>query len=182
MNKSETPEIWVDVKGYDNGYQVSNLGNVRRKGIYHRTCCKGMPYCKPIKKGLRPDGYENATFCNHGKEHTVLIHRIVAEHFIPNPLNLPEVNHIDYDRSNNRVDNLEWCTHESNVKHSAGRQRAYVGKIKNKNPDYYVYKVRGKYFVSISWCNFYKFGFETKEEAIRCRDEVIRNATKHHTN
>ena len=60
-------------------------------------------------------GYENVILCKDGKKHYKLVHRLVAEAFIPNPTNLPEVNHKNHKRTDNCVDNLEWCTQKDNV-------------------------------------------------------------------
>ena len=63
-------------------------------------------------------GYENIKLCKENKTYHFLVHRLVAEAFIPNPLNLPEVNHINRNTSDNRVENLEWCDRKMNVAHS----------------------------------------------------------------
>lgn len=104
-------EIWKDVVGYEGMYEVSNKGRVRsldRKDIRGRRV-KGK-YLK-YKKTSR--GYLSLQLC--GKD--CLIHRLVAKAFIPNPENKPQVNHIDGDKSNNNVENLEWCTSSENNKH-----------------------------------------------------------------
>ena len=90
-------EIWADIEGYEGLYQISNLGRVWsiRKEIY-------------MKGGLVSD-YYGVSLTKDGHYDTFSIHRLVAKAFIPNPLNLPQVNHKDEDKFNNRVDNLEWC-------------------------------------------------------------------------
>lgn len=104
-------EIWKDVVGYEGYYEVSNLGNVRSV-----TRVKKGKQLKPIE---RRHGYLAVQL--HGKGgnergfKAFSIHRLVAEAFISNPNNYPEVNHIDEDKSNNRVDNLEWVTHKQNM-------------------------------------------------------------------
>ena len=103
-------EIWKDVIGYEGFYQISNLGRCKR--LYkHRN----EKILKPIKT---PHGYFNYSFCVNSKFKAMSIHRLVAIHFIPNPDNYPEVNHIDADKSNYSVDNLEWCTRSHNIKHA----------------------------------------------------------------
>lgn len=77
-------------------------------------------YHKEISQRLNSDGYWQITVGTDGNRSQYRVHRMVAEAFIPNPNNLPEVNHKDYDRTNNNVDNLEWCTHADNITHSAG--------------------------------------------------------------
>lgn len=62
-------------------------------------------------------GYQNVVLCKNGNSYNKIIHRLVAQAFIPNPNNLPEVNHKDGNKANNHVDNLEWITHRENVSH-----------------------------------------------------------------
>ena len=109
-------ELWKDVKGYEGKYQISNLGNVkslRYKGSY-------------ISKNLVPktnnDGRLWVELWKSGKGKPMLIHRLVGEAFIPNPDNLPQINHKDENPKNNVVWNLEWCTGEYNIQYSARRQ------------------------------------------------------------
>lgn len=112
-------EIWKDIDGFEGLYQVSNLGRVKSLPKY--TYSKGYPQLRK-EKILKP-GYTGrkrcyATVClNDGKQYKV--HRLVAEAFIPNPDNLPIVNHKDENPKNNCVENLEWCTNQHNVKYSA---------------------------------------------------------------
>lgn len=105
-------EEWRDIKGYECVYQVSNLGNVRRLVGFR---CRNERILKPRKKAK---GYLMVHLCDNGIRKDVSVHRLVAEAFIPNPNNLPEVNHIDEDKTNNRVSNLEWCTRQYNVEYS----------------------------------------------------------------
>ena len=76
----------------------------------------------------RKDGYRNVKLYRDGKERTLYVHRLVAQAFIPNPDNLPEVNHKDEDTTNNRVDNLEWCSSKYNSNYGAGRLARYQQK------------------------------------------------------
>ena len=103
----------ITVKDVD--YIVSSDGKV------YSTCTGGPSYYhKEISQRLNSDGYFQITVGKTGSRSQYRVHRMVAEAFIPNPDNLPEVNHKDYDRTNNNVDNLEWCTHANNIAHSAG--------------------------------------------------------------
>lgn len=112
-------EIWKDVVGYEGLYQVSNKGNVRsldRKVNYlHGTKInKG----KMLKPGNNADGYLFVTLSKNNVVRPARINRMVATAFIPNPNNLPSVNHKDKNRTNNNVENLEWCTVEYNNRYS----------------------------------------------------------------
>jgi len=103
----------ITVKGVE--YIVSSDGKVY-------STRNGGPsyYHKEISQRLNSDGYWQITVGTDGNRSQYRVHRMVAEAFIPNPNNFPEVNHKDYDRTNNNVDNLEWCTHADNIMHSAG--------------------------------------------------------------
>ena len=113
-------EIWKDVKGYEGLYQVSNLGNVKslKRVVPHKmTGSRTIPE-KILKLISDGSGYLYVSLSKDGKKKNPKVHRLVAESFIPNPDNLPQVNHIDEDKSNNRVDNLEWVTSLDNLNHS----------------------------------------------------------------
>lgn len=118
-------EIWKDVVGYEGYYQVSNLGRVRSldKEV---NCLKGQ---KRIAKGkvlkLIPytNGYLSVRLSADNAQKKVLVHRLVAIAFLPNPNELPEVNHKDEVRTNNCLDNLEWCDRSYNVHYGTALQR-----------------------------------------------------------
>ena len=99
-------EQWKVVKGFEN-YLVSSLGNV--KTINGKLK-------KVVYDSKNDYGYVELWKNNKGKKFR--IHRLVAETFIPNPKNLPVINHIDGNKLNNVVENLEWCTHQENTKHA----------------------------------------------------------------
>ena len=104
-------EIWKDVKGYEGLYQVSSLGKI--KSLYNKQNMK--PYIH--------NGYSRITLHKNGQCKMNMVHRLVAQAFIDNPLNKPCVNHIDFNRSNNNVENLEWCTYSENQNHSFKNNR-----------------------------------------------------------
>lgn len=104
-------EIWKDVVGYEGFYKVSNLGNIIS---CRRNYKEGVKYITPFNNG----GYDRVTFVTNWKHKNLLVHRIVAEAFIPNPENKPDVNHIDGNKHNNCVNNLEWATRKENVNHA----------------------------------------------------------------
>ena len=101
-------ELWKDVKGYEGLYQVSSLGNVRSLNYQGRGVTKPLVPKENNRGRLWFDLWKN------GANQPLLAHRIVATAFIPNPLELPEINHIDENPKNNRVENLEWCTGKEN--------------------------------------------------------------------
>ena len=103
-------EIWKDVVGYEGLYEVSNLGRVRRDG-------------KILKPTKIKNGYLYVGLHKNGIQKTVRVHRLVASAFIPNPQNLPCVNHKDEDKTNNAVDNLEWCTSQYNANYGTRNER-----------------------------------------------------------
>lgn len=93
-------EIWNNITGFE-GYQVSNLGRVK-----HRD---------RILKPRKSKGYLTVAIWSNKVRKNKLIHRLVAEAFIPNPDNKSEIDHIDADKTNNRVENLRWCTRKENI-------------------------------------------------------------------
>jgi hypothetical protein len=104
-------EQWVDVKGYEGLFKVSNHGRVY-----------GIQRSKYIVPNVDNIGYYGARLTVNKVTVRKRLHRLVAEHFIPNPDNKPEVNHKDRDKSNNHIDNLEWVTHSENIQHSHGKR------------------------------------------------------------
>lgn len=106
-------EVWKDVKGYEGLYQVSSLGRVKSVRRYEYTRWYGGEL-----KSIRQGRYLRTSLCKNGKLKTHNIHRLVAEAFIPNPKNKPEVNHIDGNKENNNVNNLEWVTRKENAIHA----------------------------------------------------------------
>lgn len=117
-------EIWKSVPGFENDYEVSNLGNVKSMTNYRRW--------KPNRlKALRLDrnGYVEVGLYKRCKNFHKKVHRLVALAFIPNPENKPQVNHKDFNRTNNRLENLEWCTALENCVHAinGGRRKASLG-------------------------------------------------------
>lgn len=114
-------EIWKDIKGYEGSYQVSNLGRVKSVGrLIERNGTEDFYYIKErIRKPIKNNrGYLCVMLSKHCLSKGFQVHRLVAQAFIPNPDNLPQVNHKDENKENNCVDNLEWCTNEYNRNYS----------------------------------------------------------------
>lgn len=115
-------EIWKWIDGYKNMYQVSNLGRVRSVDRY--VYCEVSPnklqhlFGKVLKIRTDKKGYAVVCLSKEGKQKVGKVHRLVAQTFIPNPLDLPQVNHKDGCKTNNCVDNLEWCDNSYNQKHA----------------------------------------------------------------
>ena len=120
-----TTEIWKDIKGYEGLYQISNLGRV--KSAINRSNHKHELILKPIKDR---DGYYRVHLYKKSKLTTYFIHKLVAETFIPNPDDLPIVNHKDEDKTNNCMNNLEWCTVRYN--NSYGNRLINISKTSGK--------------------------------------------------
>ena len=111
-------EIWKDIKGYEGLYQISNLGNVKSLERYKQNHGVTQLVGEKIKSTrLLSSGYLVTDLYKDNKSKTAKIHRLVAETFIPNPNSKETVNHIDGNKLNNRVDNLEWATHREQNDH-----------------------------------------------------------------
>lgn len=113
-----TSEVWKPIAGYEGLYEASNLGRIRsvdRRRVFSRK--DGEVRTAFIKGRVLIPGFDGRRCYLHvglhkdGKYITKNVHRIIASTFLPNPLNLPEVNHKDENKTNNAVDNLEWCDH-----------------------------------------------------------------------
>jgi len=122
-------EIWKDVKGYEGLYKVSNLGHIKNS--------KG----KLLKPTLRSNGYLVKNLNKDGVKTQYKMHRIVCGAFIENPENKPDVNHIDGNKQNNKLTNLEWCNRSENMIHAVqtgllkGKKRPNV-KLTNEQVAY----------------------------------------------
>ena len=143
-----TDEVYLVVAKTGGAYEVSNFGNVRSvdRVVKHRKGVRAKGFDahyrgKQLKKCVNSDGYEVVCVRIDGERKYRTVHRLVGQAFIPNPDNLPEINHIDFDKSNNKVSNLEWCTPQYNVTHTVknGRKAVLKGedaprsKLKNKD-------------------------------------------------
>lgn len=111
-NASDLKVEWKLIEGFDGIYSVSNYGEVRN----NKTG-------RLMKQRKTEKGYLRVGLTNNGKPKCMRVHRLVAQAFIPNPDDKPEVNHIDFNKENNCVNNLEWVTGKENAKHSLGNRK-----------------------------------------------------------
>lgn len=130
-------EIWKDIEGFEGLYQVSNFGMVRSVDHY---VTQPNPHNRKPQQVLRPgklitfsigsSGYYQAPLSKGNRKYkTMMIHRIVAKTFVPNPDNLEIVNHKDENKLNNRADNLEWCTTKYNAHYGKNTKRTKVQQL-----------------------------------------------------
>ena len=113
-------EIWKPVVGYEKSYSVSNFGRICRNGYTKSWPIGPRKYPRMLLNPSVEQGYLRVFFCENGEVSVERskVHQIVADAFIPNPYNKPYVNHIDGNKTNNRVDNLEWVTASENTRHA----------------------------------------------------------------
>ena len=123
----EEKEIWRAIKGYEGLYEVSNMGRIKSVERTARCGLNGGCYRTVSEKILKADissnGYLLIGLSKGGKVNRYSIHRLVAEAFIPNIDNLPCINHIDENKENNCVENLEWVTYKENNNHGTHNEK-----------------------------------------------------------
>lgn len=119
-------EIWKDIEGYEGLYQVSTHGRVRSLGNGKYNNSK----VRLLKPSINTWGYLQVCLCKNGKTKKYLVHRLVAEAFLPNWFDDPQVNHIDEDKTNNHIDNLEWCDCKYNINYGTHNERMTESKSK----------------------------------------------------
>lgn len=103
-------ETFKKIPNYEGLYQVSNFGNVKRFYQNGKT--------RILKQSIDRCGYKHLELCKDGKEKFFNVHRVIAKVFIPNEEDKPCVNHLDGNKLNNNVSNLQWCTHSENTQHA----------------------------------------------------------------
>lgn len=168
-------EIWKDIKNYEGYYQISNLGNVRAIKKWHPIKKIFMDDIKLLKPFDNGNGYLVISLASGGtKRKNFYIHRLVASTFIPNPNLYPQVNHIDFNKKNNAVDNLEWCTPAQNTRHSSANMHK-----PRKNPPktntgerFITYRKTNKSYRVIIREKEYAAP-KTLEEAINIRNKIL---------
>lgn len=133
-------EVWKPVPGYEGLYEASSHGRIRsiERFVYHRRWGRFQKRKSVIlKPAVSSRGYYTVVFGINGTRKAYAVHRIIAETFLPNPNNLPVVNHKDEDKTNNAVSNLEWCTQKYNINYGNGlKRRATAQSISKKGKHY----------------------------------------------
>jgi hypothetical protein len=119
-------EIWKDIEGYSGDYQISNYGRVKS----FKNGSSKILKCKTNNKG-----YKWVALCLNGVQSNLLVHRLVAMHFLDNDKNYKIINHIDENPANNNVSNLEWCTYSENIKKSTKFRKYYEINYPKNNKD-----------------------------------------------
>lgn len=126
-------EEWRDIVGYEGLYQVSNLGRVKsleRLVASPRGLIEHIITERILSIKVHKFGYLEVSLHSKGKSKTYKVHRLVALSFIPNPNGLLEINHKDENKSNNIVDNLEWCTAKYNANYGNRNKKSSIGRSK----------------------------------------------------
>lgn len=156
-------EMWKPVEDFK-AYEVSDLGRVRRAVPDNL----GRP-CRVLKPNKINKGYLQVALYRNGKRHTFLVHVLVAQAFIPNPLNLPQVNHLG-ENGDCRASQLEWRTEQGNMLHAVktGRKRGDGVSFTKRTK-----KWRAEFFPQPNK-RVYLGEFDTKEEALQARNEAIK--------
>lgn len=159
-------EIWKDIKGYEGKYQVSNLGRVKSLQRWSGTKYYNREYV--LNNYLnKNNGYVYVYLTKNNKSKNIRLHKLVAEHFIDNPNNYSQINHIDGNKENNQANNLEWCDSSYNIKDMYKRK----GKYDNDNEVIQKYK-------ELKSCNKVAKLFNMSGENIRhilIRNNIQRN-------
>jgi len=159
-------EIWKDVEGFEGDYQISNFG--RLKSFRKRDSINGYILKQTNNKG----GYFSVVLIGDNKRLSIRIHRLVAAAFIPNPGSLPQVNHKDGNKQNNRVSNLEWCTALHNVKHSMNMNPEQCEKMRLYN-QYIRTKMIKMYDKQGNYLRIFVNGAEASRETGICQRNIL---------
>lgn len=157
-------EVWKDVVNFEGFYKVSNLGNVKRM---NRTIHKNNNVIQSFpEKIISPHKHRNGYYSVHLtkglNKFRISLHRLVATAFIENAHNKCEVNHIDFDKSNNKLSNLEWVNRHENQSYKKNSVSKYIGVIKTKYNTYNAY-------MGLNGKRNHIGTYKTKEEAYLAR-------------
>lgn len=160
-------EIWKPIPNYEGIYQISNLGNVQSLDRYEvqSNGIKRFRKGRILKISIDKYGYNRVELNKNSNPKLYLVHRLVAETFIPNPNRYPEVNHKDEVKTNNKVDNLEWCTNKYNNTFGT-RAKRIANKLSKKVYQYDLNLNFLKEWPSTKECD--KYGFCSKHISACC--------------
>jgi hypothetical protein len=174
-------EIWKDILNYENIYQISNFGRVKS---IERKLNTGNNFFRIKKENILKQqsnkrGYSTCILTKNNKIQGVLIHRLVAQAFLPNPKNKPQVNHINGIKSDNNISNLEWNTSSENNKH------AHLNKLNNarKGSENSLSKIvlnleNGIYYDSLKEAAYYNnINYGTLKSAMRFKTKLNKKFT-----
>jgi len=175
-------EIWKQIAKFDNNYEISNTGKIKSvDATIIRS--NGVPYFRKGKelKYSSINGYSRGAVCVNKKMISYKIHRLVAEAFIENPLNKSEVNHIDGNKLNNNVSNLEWCTRKENIQHCIDNnlQTAFKGEEVGTSilKEFQVLEIRNKFIPRVYTRSKLAIEYNVSEATIK--DILYKRTWKH---
>lgn len=167
-------EIWEPIEGYEGLYEVSNLGRVRSLEFRNGSGThKRVRYLNSTDNG---HGYKIIGLKVNGKRKNHYVHRLVAMAFIPNPDNLPVIDHIDHDRANNSATNLRWMTQGDNVRYSRSLMCKPRQKPMTNTGERYISRQKrdGRYRLTVGRKQIGVY--DTINEAVEVRDEILKEA------
>ena len=173
---TRTKEIWKPIPNYEGYYEASSLGRIRSVD----RVVKNGNWTKPVRgrvlKVCVNDGYIYCSLSKDGKVKQQKVHRLVAITFIPNPDNLPYINHKNEDKGDNRVENLEWCTKWHNEHYGTFQEKAKSGVRRVNGRPVVQYDVNGNVIREYECIvDVRKYGFSDDSVGDCCRDELTRH-------
>lgn len=161
-------EAWKSIVDYEGFYEISNYGNVRS---VDRVLNNRIYYGKNLKPHINRSGYSMIHLTKNCKSKFKAVHRLVATHFVLNPFNFEFVNHLDCNKQNNTIENLEWTTHIENIRHAIknGRMNHLFGENNSKSvhSKEIVDKIRQEYNSSFTTMSILAKKYYCSKESIR---------------
>lgn len=169
-------EVWKDIKNYEGLYQISNCGNVRslKKWSGNKHLKKWIDEISILKGTDNGKGYLIVGLKKEGIRKNFFIHRLVATYFLENPLNKKVVNHKDFNKHNNNVNNLEWVTQKENVNYSIESMK-HKKSVTHSNTNEKYISFRASKAVYRVIIDKKEYGtYKTLEDAIKKRDSILK--------